>query len=242
MPDITQNPPLLLCPLGDSAVELQLGDEIDIKTHHRLQAVAQVLEQHPFKGMVEFVPAFTTLTVYYDPWVLSQQGKLDAYSEVVRQLEVLVEQAEEINPEPAKVVEVPVVYGGTYGPDLQDVAAHNGLSSEEVIRIHSSGTYLVHMIGFAPGFPYLGGMDSRIATPRKANPRASIPTGSVGIAGAQTGVYPISTPGGWQLIGRTPLLLFNPNREEPSLLHAGDEVRFVPISEEQYLARKEEQV
>lgn len=242
MPHLTPNPPLQLCPSGDSAVVLQFGEGINLETHHRIRAVAQVLEQQPFTGLVEFVPAFSSITVYYDPWVLSQGSKLDAYSEVVRQLEILIEQAEEAAPAPARVVELPVVYGGSYGPDLQEVADHSGLSKEDVIRIHSSGKYHVYMIGFAPGFPYLGGMDDRIATPRKANPRASIPAGSVGIAGAQTGVYPISTPGGWQLLGRTPLQLFNPNREEPSLLQAGDEVRFVPISEEEYLSRKEELV
>lgn len=241
MPHIIQNPPLQLCPLGDSAVVLQFGGEIDLNTHHRIRAVSQVLEQQPFTGLVEFVPAFTTITVYYDPWVLSQEGKLDAYGEAVQQLEVLLEQAEKAEPAPARVVELPVVYGGKYGPDLQAVADHAGLDAAEVIRIHSSGKYHVYMIGFAPGFPYLGGMDARIATPRKASPRASIPAGSVGIAGAQTGVYPISTPGGWQLVGRTPLQLFNPNRDEPSLMRAGDEVRFVPISEEEYLDRKEGQ-
>ncbi|WP_276496334.1 5-oxoprolinase subunit PxpB [Pontibacter litorisediminis] len=242
MPDITQNPPLLLCPLGDSAVVLQFGEEINLKVHHRIRAVAQALEQQPFPGLVEFVPAFTTLTVYYDPWVLSQQAKVDAYSEVVRQLEILVEQAAVAAPAPARTVEIPVVYGGAYGPDLQEVAAHSGLPEDEVIRIHSAGTYHVYMIGFAPGFPYLGGMDKRLASPRKANPRTSIPAGSVGIAGVQTGVYSISTPGGWQLIGRTPLQLFNPARQVPSLLLAGDKVRFVPITEAEYLERKEGQV
>ncbi|MCX2740366.1 5-oxoprolinase subunit PxpB [Pontibacter anaerobius] len=242
MPETIENPPLLLCPLGDSAVVLQFGEEISLNTHFRIRAVAQALEQRAFQGLLEYVPAYTTLTVYYNPWVLSQQGKLDAYSEVVRQLEILVEQAEENEPAPARVVELPVMYGGTYGPDLQEVAEHTGLSIEEIIRIHSSGRYQVYMIGFAPGFAYLGGMDERIATPRQANPRASIPAGSVGIAGEQTGVYPISTPGGWQLIGRTPLQLFDPDREVPSLLQAGDEVRFVPISEQEYEARKEPKV
>ncbi|HET6872400.1 MAG TPA: 5-oxoprolinase subunit PxpB, partial [Sporolactobacillaceae bacterium] len=130
----------------------------------------------------------------------------------------------------AHTVNIPVCYGGEWGPDLDHVAAVNGLSPEEVIRIHSEGVYLVHMIGFAPGFPYLGGLSKEISTPRRETPRLVIPKGSVGIAGDQTGVYPLETPGGWQLIGRTPINLFNPNSETPSLLKAGDFVRFVPIS------------
>lgn len=241
MPAIDQNPPLILCPLCDSAVVLQFGEGISPQTHQRIRAVAQILEQQPFPGLIEYVPAFTSITVYYDPWILSNQGKLDAYNEVVQLLEILIERVQDREPAQASVVELPVVYGGSYGPDLAEVARQAGLSPEEVIQIHSSGTYQVYMIGFVPGFPYLGGMDSRIATPRKATPRASIPAGSVGIAGEQTGVYPLSTPGGWQLIGRTPVQLFNPGREVPSLLQAGDTVRFVPISEEEYLSRKENQ-
>lgn len=239
MPEIIQNPPLLMCPVGDAAVELQFGNKISKKILNRIRAVAHVLEQQPFPGLLEFVPAYTTLTVYYDPWVLSQHGKLDAYEELMLKLEALLEQVQEQRSERARVVELPVVYGGDYGPDLALVAEHTGLSINEVIRLHSSVDYLVHMIGFAPGFPYLGGMDARLETPRKATPRTSIPAGSVGIAGAQTGVYPISTPGGWQLIGQTPLQLFNPNRDQPSLLQAGDIVRFVPIPESEFLAKEE---
>lgn len=241
MPQPAPHPSLFLSPLGDSAVVLQFGEEINLAIHERILAVTHLLELQPFRGLVDFVPAFTTLTVYYDPWELSQQGTVDAYSEVVRHLEILVEQAAVAAVVPARVVEIPVVYGGMFGPDLQEVAEYAGLSTEEVIRIHSQGSYQVYMIGFAPGFPYLGGMDARIAAPRKAKPRESIPAGSVGIAGAQTGVYSISTPGGWQLIGRTPLRLFAPSRQEPSLLQAGDKVRFVPITEAEYLSRKEEQ-
>ncbi|OKL40380.1 5-oxoprolinase subunit PxpB [Pontibacter flavimaris] len=241
MPELIQNPPLLLCPVGDNAVALLFGETISADIHRRILAVAQALEQQPFDGLVESVPAFTSLTVYYDPWVLSRQGTLDAYSEAVRLLGNLVEQAQEMQPEPARVVELPVVYGGTFGPDLEEVAAHAGLSAEEVIQIHSNGSYQVYMIGFAPGFSYLGGMDERLVAPRKAKPREKVPAGSVGIAGTQTGVYSVSTPGGWQLIGRTPLQLFNPNRKTPSLLQAGDRVRFVPITPEEFLAIEEEQ-
>lgn len=134
-----------------------------------------------------------------------------------------------------KIVEIPVCYGGEYGPDLSFVAEHNGLSPEEVIAIHSGGTYLVYMLGFLPGFAYMGGMDERIATPRLASPRARIPAGSIGIAGGQTGIYPLASPGGWQLIGRTPVKMFAMEGETGKFaLSAGDRVKFVPISEEQY--------
>jgi inhibitor of KinA len=131
-------------------------------------------------------------------------------------------------------VDIPVCYGGDYGPDLDAVSFHTGLSTEEVVAIHGEPDYLVYMIGFAPGFPYLGGMSERLASPRRESPRAKIPPGSVGIAGSQTGVYPIETPGGWQLIGRTPLRLFRPERDEPSLLRTGDRVRFHAIERAEY--------
>lgn len=132
------------------------------------------------------------------------------------------------------IVEIPVLYGGEYGPDIENIATHNNLSIEEVIKIHTSGEYLVYMLGFTPGFPYLGGMDKRIATPRLKTPRTKIPGGSVGIAGEQTGVYPIESPGGWQLLGRTPLNFFDPNNEKPFLINAGEYIKFVQISEEEY--------
>jgi inhibitor of KinA len=134
----------------------------------------------------------------------------------------------------AETIEIPVCYGGAFGPDLAVVAAQARLSLEEVIARHAAPNYLVHMIGFAPGFPYLGGLDARLATPRKAAPRPLVPAGSVGIAGGQTGIYSLPTPGGWQLIGRTPLRLFDPARSQPSLLRAGLRLRFVPISKAEF--------
>src|SRR5699024_9245062 len=138
-----------------------------------------------------------------------------------------------------RTVQIPVLYGGIYGPDLAHVAKINGITEQEVIQIHSAPKYLVYMIGFAPGFPFLGGMDQRIAAPRKDSPRSKIPSGSVGIAGEQTGIYPLETPGGWQIIGRTPLDLFLP-ASSSTLLKPGDTLRFVAISHEEYLERKEE--
>ncbi|ALI98706.1 5-oxoprolinase subunit PxpB [Rufibacter tibetensis] len=228
-------------PLGDAALVLQLGEEIAVETHQKVKAVAQFLDQHSFPGLLEYVPAFTTVTLYYDPWLVSERGQQDPYAAVEENvLEMLAELETETKTAVPQIKEISVVYGGEFGPDLAFVAQHTGLSLEEVISLHTQTEYLVYMIGFAPGFPYLGGMDPRIAAPRKEVPRKVIPAGSVGIAGPQTGVYPMETPGGWQLIGRTPLTLFDPNREVPSLLQMGDVVRFVPISKETFTKREEQ--
>ena len=228
-------------PLGDAAIVLEFGDHINRLTHGHIQAFTAHLDQHPFPGLVEYVPAFTTLTIYYDPWVVSQQGLRSPYETVAALLqEMLLHVKTTLEKPNAKVVEIPVCYGGKYGPDLEYVASLHGLTPKEVIKLHTQTTYLVYMIGFAPGFPYLGGMAPEIATPRKDKPRARVPAGSVGIAGKQTGVYSIPSPGGWQLIGRTPLLLFNPHRDHPSLLQAGDLIRFKPVSEKKFEKIKEE--
>lgn len=221
-------------PLGEIAAVVEFGKRIDYETHVRVMALAERLEKKSFPGMIEYVPAYTTLTVYYDPLIVGKNGQEDAYQNVRAMLLDLAKVKVKKRKEPGRVVEIPVCYGGEFGPDLDEVAGSNKLSVEEVIGIHSGGQYLVYMLGFAPGFPYLGGMDERIATPRKATPRQAIPAGSVGIAGAQTGIYPLETPGGWQLIGRTPVSLFDPQREDPCLLRAGDNVRFVPITKEEY--------
>ncbi|UUZ93599.1 5-oxoprolinase subunit PxpB [Paenibacillus sp. P25] len=209
---------LHIAPLGDRAVVVQFGSGIDRVTHGKVQALCSRLEQCPFPGMIEIVPAFASVTIYYDPMLLSgpsarrygRSGGGSAFDKVSALLESMVS---ELGPEAhgsSRVVRIPVCYGGELGPDLAEVARHNGLSEEEVIEIHSSQDYLVYMIGFAPGFPYLGGMSEKIVTPRRSSPRLAIPTGSVGIGGNQTGVYPISTPGGWQLIGRTPVAVIPP--------------------------------
>ena len=236
-----------ITPLGDAAVTVDLGTGIDPETHRRVMLFASYLEDHPLPGMIEYVPAYASVTIHYDPLqvygsVLAQGengaepdlANLSPYEIMalrIRQALGQMRTEQEFKP---KRVEIPVCYGGEFGPDLEEVAAHCGLTSEEVIRIHCSRDYQVYMLGFAPGFPYLGGMDKRIAAPRKKTPRLAIPQGSVGIAGEQTGVYPIETPGGWQLIGRTPVPLFLPDRDPPTLLEAGNLVRFYPISREEF--------
>lgn len=233
-------------PLGDAAIVIQAGTDISEDIHERVKQLFSCIEQHPFEGYVEAVQAFTNVTVFYEPYKVYQSAQLkqraiSPYEWVKDYIENLIEDNwQEGNQVKRRIVDIPVCYGGELGPDLEEVARINDLTPEEVVRIHTSGTYLVYMIGFAPGFPFLGGLSEKIAAPRRQTPRMSIPKGSVGIAGKQTGVYPISTPGGWQLIGQTPLSLFRPNAERPSLLKAGDEVRFVQLSEKEFFSMKEE--
>ncbi|MBJ6142715.1 5-oxoprolinase subunit PxpB [Hymenobacter sp. BT559] len=223
-----------LFPLGDAAVVVQFGESISLGTHLAIQALYDHLGQQPFVGLRECVPAFTTLTVYYDPWLVSAQGQHPPYERVcdILQQRLLVAPAAPLAT--IATVEIPVCYGGDLGPDLAAVARHTGLTPAEVITRHTKPEYLVYMLGFAPGFPYLGGLDTRLATPRRAEPRPLVPAGAVGIAGMQTGIYSLPTPGGWQLIGRTPLRLFDPTAYPPTLLHAGQHLRFVPISEAEF--------
>ena len=224
--------PVRLYPLGDAAVVLEFGGGISAATHGAIAAFSARLMRQPLAGLREVVPAFTTLTVYYDPWLASENGQFAPCERITAQLQMLLQFSEAAEAtEETEMVEIPVCYGGAFGPDLDFVAAHTGLSPAEVITRHSAPDYLVHMIGFAPGFPYLGGMDARLATPRRPQPRPLVPAGAVGIAGPQTGIYSLPTPGGWQLIGRTPLALFNPEWAAPSRLRAGQRLRFVAISE-----------
>lgn len=232
-------------PLGDAAIVIQAGADICEEIHERVVQLFSCIEQHPFAGYVEAVQAFTNVTVFYEPYTVHQSAHLQKmdlspYEWVKNYIETLLEEKwQEGVQSKRRIVDIPVCYGGELGPDLEEVARINRLTTEEVVRIHTAGTYLVYMIGFAPGFPFLGGLSEKIAAPRRETPRMSIPKGSVGIAGKQTGVYPISTPGGWQLIGQTPLPLFYPDEKVPSLLRAGDEVRFVQMSEKEFFSMKE---
>lgn len=234
-------------PLGDTAIMVTFGTSIDISIHNRVQMFKTYLDEHPFKGMIEYVPAFTSVTVYYDPVRVLKGENQDrtekissAYEIIYSRMEQILHCLEKSKGTQSRTIEIPVCYGGEFGPDIEFVAKYNNLSTEEVIQIHSSGEYLVYMIGFAPGFPYLGGMSEQIAAPRKSKPRMTIEKGSVGIAGEQTGVYSISTPGGWQLIGRTPLEFFRVKEHPPSLLNAGDTIRFKAITNSDFLDYKGE--
>ena len=217
--------PVCLC--GDCAVTLQIGNEISEQVNREVVNALAAIRRADISGVCELVPTYTSICIHYDPAVLSYEALRNALKLVK------VDPIEEKSDQEERIVEIPVCYGGEYGPDLKFVAEHNGLTAEEVVRRHSNGQYLVYMLGFLPGFAYMGGMDKTIACPRLISPRTKIPAGSVGIAGAQTGIYPLSSPGGWQLIGRTPLKMFAIDGEQTTFaLSAGDRVRFVPITEE----------
>jgi inhibitor of KinA len=234
--------PYELIALGDCAVIIRLGNEIDVETNQIVRHVSEYLEDRPFVGFIECVPSFAAVAVHYDPLLVRKSRNAaelqhtTIFETVCTRLKAYLSNERLTEADlPTRTIEIPVCYGGEHGPDLSFVAEHNGLSENEVISIHSAGSYLVHMLGFAPGFPYMGGMSEKIAAPRHRTPRTSTPQGSVGIAGNQTGVYSIATPGGWQLIGRTPLALFRPQDDIPSLLRPGDRVRFIPITSQQYM-------
>ena len=213
-------------PCGDSAVTVEFGNRIDDQLNGAVHAFASAVEALGHPAIREVVPTYRSATVHYLPHLLE-------YAALVQLLRPLTETQGGAGPFGAPV-EIPVLYGGPWGPDLEEVAAHCGMTPEQVIAAHSAPCYRIYMLGFTPGFPYLGGMDPRLATPRRKEPRIRIPAGSVGIAGSQTGVYPIESPGGWQLIGRTPLGLFDLGSDPPILLQAGRSIRFVPIDEPTY--------
>lgn len=212
-----------IVPLGDTALLVRLGTSINEPTFDAIRAFTQLIDEHVLPGMIEYVPAFTSVAIYYDPFHSSFADLSVAITKLASQLNASHKTAE-------RMVEIPVCYGSEFGEDLDFVANHHQLSAEEVVRLHTSPSYLVHMLGFVPGFAYLGGMAEQIATRRRATPRLKIAAGSVGIAGGQTGIYPLETPGGWQIIGRTPLTLFHAEHDPPTLLQAGDRVRFKSIT------------
>jgi inhibitor of KinA len=211
-------------------VLIRFGERIDEATHQQIVRISRYLENHRFPGMSEHVPAYTTIAVHYDPCGLpTPPTEGEPYAVACHLLRELLASIPADPAPDSRQFEIPVCYDQEFGPDLAFVASHNRLSPEEVIRIHAGTLYRVNLIGFVPGFPYLGGMSHRIAAPRRDAPRTSVPAGSVGIAGNQTGIYPIASPGGWQLIGRTPGRLFSPDRIPPATLNIGDQVRFRPI-------------
>ena len=217
---------------GDKAIFIELGDAIDPQLNCRVRKFKLAIEKARIPGVIETVPTYRSLLVYFEPQQISIQKLQKALCSLMQpQVE-----RELLKP---KLIWIPTVYGGEYGPDISFVAAHNSLSVSEVIQIHTSTSYPIYMIGFIPGFPYLGGMSPGIATPRLETPRTKIPAGSVGIAGNQTGIYPAESPGGWRLIGRTPLQLFDPSREPSALLQAGDYLKFVSITPEEFINIKE---
>ena len=218
---------------GDSSILIQFGNSIDPDINARIAATVQLMKEQHIEGVVDIIPAFCSLLINYDPRVIS-------YDEMKTRMEKILSIEIAAGARKKKVYEIPVCYGGEFGPDLPTIAEHAGLSEQEVIDIHSSTDYLIYMLGFLPGFTYLGGLDERIHTPRLANPRIRIPAGSVGIGGSQTGIYPMDSPGGWQLMGMTPVKTYDPDREVPILVEAGDYIRFVPVDRAEYDRIREE--
>ena len=222
-------------PQGDRVITIHFGNKIQKEIHQKVTIFTNVLEADPFPGMLEVIPSFTAVSILYDPAKVElTPPNQTPYEEIVKIVKSKVFNIQLSNNQATNTVTIPVCYGGEYGPDLQVVANYHHLTEEQVIALHSNQEYIVYMIGFAPGFPYLGGLAKEIVTPRKATPRLKIQAGGVGIGGEQTGIYPIESPGGWQIIGRTPLQLFQKNSEQPSLLKAGDLVRFQPITPQQF--------
>jgi inhibitor of KinA len=214
-------------PASDQSLLVYLGNRITPKTHNRVRKLLKLLESEPIAGVRNLHPAYCSLLVTFDAQKL-RHAKLE------KLLKGYVKRLGEVRLPPARHVEIPVCYGDEFGPDLAEVSASHGFTPERVIELHSSVTYLVYFLGFVPGFAYLGELPKALITPRLPTPRRKVPVGSVGIAGNQTGVYPFATPGGWRLLGRTPLRLFRPEQDSLSLLSIGDRVRFQPISRERF--------
>lgn len=220
---------MTLSPLGDSAIVLDIGATSDQAACARAGLMARTLATDPLPGVVDVVAAFATVTIFYH---LSEIGDFTTFCQNVRMRlsQISVTPLSDVR----ETVEIPICYAEEYGPDQKEIAAATGLRVDEIIALHAAGDYVVQAVGFAPGFAYLGGLDRRIHCPRRATPRTLVPAGSVGIGGALTAAYPFDSPGGWNLIGRTPLTLFDPAREIPSLLKSGTAVRFRSITLEEY--------
>ncbi len=212
--------------MGDRALLVELGDEISPSVNRKVRELFITLERHSIDGLVEAVPSYRSLLIVYNP----QKIILSALRETLDDLQKKMDPSQ--IPEP-KTMKIPVVYGGEYGPDLAWVARYHGIDPEEAIRRHTGNIYQVYMIGFTPGFAYMGELPENIATPRRETPRTAVPAGSVGIAQSQTGIYPVESPAGWQIIGQTPLRLFDETNWPPALLEMGDSIQFFPIKEEE---------
>ena len=214
-------------PLGDSSLIIKLGNSISINIHKQIRALVIEINKSKIDGIVELIPAYNELMLIYEPSKIKYNLLIDELKDIERKLSSI----ELPNP---TIIHIPVCYDFEFAPDLEIVAKTKNLTPKEVINIHSSVEYLVYMLGFTPGFCYLGGLNNNIYTPRKEVPRQIIEAGSVGIAGNQTGIYPIDSPGGWQIIGKTPLALFAPDRKPEFLIEAGNYLKFEAISKIQY--------
>lgn len=218
-------PRFLLC--GDTGISVEFGNAIDPAINRQVQQLFGELIKRQLPGILGLNPTYRSLFIQYDPWHCSFENLLLAVEESLKA-------TDDDTVTSAPLIEIPVSYGGEYGPDLDAVASFHGMTPGEVVRLHCAAVYTVYMIGFTPGFPYLGGLDERLHTPRRKEPRKVVPAGSVGIADRQTGIYPIDSPGGWHLIGKTPVRIFDLEKADPFTIHAGQSLKFKPITREAF--------
>ena len=211
--------------MGDSSLMVSMGEGISLDTNDQVRVLTHDLMKSDWPGVREIVPTYSSIAIHYDPFILSEES----LEQSIRNLMLYSISEDDVS---NRIIMLPTLYGGEFGPDLESVCTITGLSQQDAVRIHSGSDYRVYALGFSPGFPYLGGLSEKLHCPRLDSPRTEVPMGSVAIAGTQTGVYPVSSPGGWRLIGRTPLVLFDPYREDPAIFRSGDHLRFVPIKSE----------
>ena len=231
-----------IIPLGDSALIVRVRDRFEDAPEETLDQVLRTLQRlrdAAIPGVIELAPAYTSVAVFFDPSAVVKATGVahDVFESLAARIRAAVVgggHPGRMKRSPSRGVEIPVCYDPEFAPDLDDVVRHAGISATEVVDLHGAAEYRVACIGFVPGFPFLAGLPKKLATPRRETPRKEIPSGSVGIGGAQTGIYPLRSPGGWNLIGRTPLKLFDPTRNPPALLQAGDRVRFRSITREEF--------
>ncbi len=212
---------------GDKAITMELGNTVNEGVNRQVTAICSEMMQQQVAGIVDLIPTFRSLTVCFEPGMIREW-------KVKSMLKKAYRKSSSEGTGTHRVVCIPVCYGKEYGPDLAEVAAYHNMTEEEIVRLHCGRDYLIYMLGFLPGFPYLGGMDEKLTTPRLDSPRVLIEPGSVGIGGGQTGIYPMASPGGWRLIGRTPVRLYDSNKEDSVPYEAGDYIRFVPVTQAQY--------
>ena len=223
-------------PLSDSGLIISFGNVIDEAINKKVLLIFETLKNIFLPEIIDIVPAYSSLAVYYDVLAIKKRNRTgtSAFEIFSEEIKNIIQENKAIPLSPQRNLKIPACYSKKYALDIKNIVQQKNLSHEEIIRLHTSKTYRVYMIGFLPGFPYMGEVDERIAIPRKSEPRIIVESGSIGIAGKQTGIYPLDSPGGWQIIGKTPLKLFNKEKDDPVIFKPGDEVEFYSISEDEF--------